>query len=105
LINLKHKRNRLKQEGGNLRYSIEELQHKKEDQIFERKSARIDPKGMTNHIVAFANADGGTLGIGIEDDGTITGIDNFTERINEIYRIPFLYTIHSGNDRKNRMYR
>ena len=88
-----------------MRYSIEELQHKKEDQIFERKSARIDPKGMTNHIVAFANADGGTLGIGIEDDGTITGIDNFTERINEIYRIPFLYTIHSGNDRKSRTHR
>lgn len=53
-------------------YTLEELYNKKEDQTFDRKSARKDPKGLSNHVVAFANADGGTLVIGIEDDSTVT---------------------------------
>lgn len=40
-----------------MKYSIEELCMKKEDQVFDRKSARKDAKGLSNHIVAFANAD------------------------------------------------
>lgn len=70
-------------------YSVEELRIKKEDQTYDRKSARKDPKGLSNHIVAFANADGGVLVIGIEDNGEITGIDDYTENINEILRVPF----------------
>lgn len=62
---------------------------KKEDQLYDRKSARKDPKGLSNHIVAFANADGGTLVIGIEDNGDITGIDDYTKNVNEILRVPF----------------
>ena len=72
-----------------MRYSVEELRTKKEDQIFDRKSARKEPKGLSNHIVAFANADGGTLVIGIEDNGEITGIDDYAEKVNEILRVPF----------------
>ena len=44
-----------------------------EDQHFDRKSARIQPKDILRHLVAFANAEGGHLVIGIEDDGEITG--------------------------------
>lgn len=62
-----------------MKYSIEELKSKKEDQLYDRKSARKDPKGLSNHIVAFANADGGTLVIGIEDNGDITGINDYTK--------------------------
>lgn len=51
-----------------MQYTVEELYTKKEDQTYDRKSARKDPKGLSNHIVAFANADGGTLVIGIEDN-------------------------------------
>ena len=65
-------------------YTLEELYNKKEDQTFDRKSARKDPKGLSNHIVAFANADGGTLVIGIEDDSTVTGIDGYQNNINDI---------------------
>lgn len=72
-----------------MKYSIEELKSKKEDQLYDRKSARKDPKGLSNHIVAFANADGGTLVIGIEDNGDITGIDDYTKNVNEILRVPF----------------
>ena len=45
----------------------------KENQYFDRKSARIKPNDAARHIVAFANSSGGKLVIGIEDNGEITG--------------------------------
>lgn len=47
----------------------------KENQFFDRKSARIKPNDAARHVVAFANASGGKLVIGIEDDGEVTGFD------------------------------
>lgn len=44
-----------------------------ESQYFDRKSARKDDKEIAKHISAFANAGGGKLVIGIEDDGEISG--------------------------------
>jgi ATP-dependent DNA helicase RecG len=44
-----------------------------EGQYFDRKSARIKPEDVVRHIIAFANASGGQLVIGIEDNGRITG--------------------------------
>lgn len=46
-----------------------------ENQFFDRKSARIKPNDAAKHVVAFANASGGKLVIGIEDDGEVTGFD------------------------------
>ncbi len=74
-----------------MQYTVEEFYTKKEDQTYDRKSARKDPKGLSNHIVAFANADGGTLVIGIEDDFTVTGIDGYQNNVNDILRVPFNY--------------
>lgn len=48
----------------------------KENQYFDRKSARIKPLEILKHLVAFSNSEGGQLVIGIEDDGTITGFKN-----------------------------
>lgn len=45
----------------------------KENQYFDRKSARKDDKEIAKHISAFANAAGGKLVVGIEDDGEVTG--------------------------------
>lgn len=45
----------------------------KENQYFDRKSARKDADEVAKHIIAFANFAGGKLVIGIEDDGEITG--------------------------------
>lgn len=45
----------------------------KESQYFDRKSARKDDREIAKHISAFANASGGKLVIGIEDDGGVTG--------------------------------
>lgn len=46
-----------------------------ENQYFDRKSARIKPLDILKHLVAFSNAEGGQLIIGIEDDGQITGFN------------------------------
>ena len=46
-------------------YEIQKFISEKEDQYFDRKSARIKPRDIIKHIVAFANADGGKLVIGI----------------------------------------
>lgn len=52
---------------------IERYTSETEGQYFDRKSARLKPKDVVKPIVAFANADGGKLVIGIEDDDTISG--------------------------------
>ena len=43
-----------------------------ENQYLERKSARVEPLDILKHLVAFANADGGSLVIGVEDNGEST---------------------------------
>ncbi|MBV7294745.1 putative DNA binding domain-containing protein [Corynebacterium sp. TAE3-ERU12] len=47
--------------------SLEELRTRPEDQWFERKSFRIEPKDLAKALVAFANTDGGIVVIGVED--------------------------------------
>lgn len=62
--------------------------HGKENQYFDRKSARKNPKDIIRHLVAFANAEGGELVIGIEDDGRITGFKyNDAHKIEEYKNI------------------
>lgn len=74
---------------------IEDLQFSTERQILDRKSARIKAIDLANPVVAMANSDGGFLAIGIEDDGTITGIDAYEKNINELIRVPFDFCIPS----------
>lgn len=70
--------------------TIEEVKQKDEKQVFDRKSIQIDPKSLAIPLVAFANADGGTIAIGITDKTrTIEGIDYETEKLNELLRVPF----------------
>lgn len=57
----------------NLYHDIKRLQTEKENIYFDRKSSRIEPKDIVRHIIGFANANGGTLAIGIEDKGELTG--------------------------------
>ena len=74
---------------------IQYLQYSIEKQIVDRKSARIAAKDFVIPVVAMANADGGYLVVGIEDDGTITGIDDHEKNINELLRVPFDYCVPS----------
>lgn len=73
--------------------TIEDMCFTTEKQEFDRKSARIDAAAIAIAIIAFANADGGLLAVGIEDDGRITGIDNYLSNINEILRAPFDFCV------------
>ncbi|MCI6760007.1 MAG: ATP-binding protein [Clostridiales bacterium] len=73
----------------NHRMTIAQICGALESPLFDRKSARIDAKTLAIHLIAFANADGGMIAVGVEDDGTITGIDGHAEHINELLRAPF----------------
>lgn len=77
--------------------NIENMQFTTELQTFDRKSARIDAKVLAITIIAMANADGGDIAIGIEDKGSITGIDGFEKNVNELLRAPFDYCVPSVN--------
>ena len=61
-----------------------------ENQFFDRKSARIKPLDILKHLVAFSNAEGGQLVIGIEDDGMITGFNYKGAHSIDEYRNIFL---------------
>ena len=66
--------------------TIQEIQSRKEDQTFDCKSIQIDPKALAIPIVAFANADGG----GVSDKTrTIEGVDQDTQKLNDLLRVPF----------------
>ena len=68
---------------------IQEIILHKEDQTFDCKSIQIDPKALAITIVAFANADGGTIAIGVSDKTRkIEGVDQHTEKLNELLRVP-----------------
>ena len=74
---------------------IEEIQKSTEFQVFDRKSARIDAKALAITIIAFANADGGMIALGVEDDGTLTGVDDKIDHVNELLRASFDYCVPS----------
>lgn len=69
--------------------TIQEIVTRKEDQTFDCKSIKIDPKALAVSIVAFANADGGVIAIGVSDKTReIEGVDQHTEKLNELLRAP-----------------
>lgn len=75
--------------------TIQEIQTCTEFQVFDRKSVRIDAKALAITIIAFANADGGKIALGVEDDGTLTGVDGREEHLNELLRVGFDYCVPS----------
>lgn len=75
--------------------NIHDLQFSTEKQIMDRKSARLAPRDFAIPVVAMANADGGYLAVGIEDDGAITGIDAYEKNVNDLLRVPFDFCVPS----------
>ncbi|WP_417118356.1 helix-turn-helix domain-containing protein [Olsenella phocaeensis] len=53
--------------------NIDVLCSSNENHYFDRKSARIKVRDLAKTVIAFANAAGGKLVVGIEDDGAVTG--------------------------------
>lgn len=54
-------------------WDLADLQYAPEGQFLDRKRASIAPQRVAQYLSAFANTLGGTLVLGVEDDGTITG--------------------------------
>ena len=70
--------------------NLHEIVTRKEDQTFDCKSIQVDPKALAVPIVAFANADGGTIAIGVSDKTRkIEGVDQYARKLNELLRVPF----------------
>ena len=69
--------------------TVQEIITHKENQTFDCKSIQIDPKTLAIPIVAFANADGGVISIGVSDKTRkIEGVGQHTEKLNELLRVP-----------------
>ena len=78
--------------------TIEDFKDRPEGQTFDCKSVKIEPKALAVPIVAMANADGGMLAIGISDKTRrIEGIDQHTDHVNELLKVPFSLCIPSVN--------
>ena len=54
-----------------------------EDQWFDRKSARVAPKDLADDLVAFANAEGGTIVVGLSN-GRIEDVGALPHKENEL---------------------
>lgn len=59
--------------------TIEKLQTMAEGQHYDRKSARLNERELARHISAMANASGGVIALGIEDNGSVSGVDAIRE--------------------------
>jgi ATP-dependent DNA helicase RecG len=77
---------------------LNELIPKYENQYIEFKSESIKAMSLAEEIVAFANSEGGEIWLGIEDDGSVSGVSkNYEEDIMNICRnncIPPLKTVY-----------
>jgi ATP-dependent DNA helicase RecG len=63
-----------------------------EDQWFDRKSARIAAKDLGPPLTAFANAEGGTVVVGLSK-GKVEGLKEFPSKINELRQAPIDFTV------------
>lgn len=59
---------------------LRNLNQEGESQYMDRKNIRIHPRDFAEILIAFANADGGWALVGIEDDGTVSGVDPEADR-------------------------
>ena len=93
---------------------IELLLQQKEDQLFDRKSKRVDFIHLCDEIIGFSNADGGVIVVGIDKDKAVTGVTDPEAKISEIRKAvmkyikpptsvemkPYLCKNHKGEDCK-----
>lgn len=70
--------------------TLDYIQSKDENMFFDRKSALVSVADLAKLISAFANAEGGTIAIGVnEKDKEIEGISFLgTTRINDLVSAP-----------------
>lgn len=64
----------------------------REDQWFERKSARVSARDLADDAIGFANAEGGIIVIGLSE-GTVEGIAAAANRVNEWRQASLDFTV------------
>lgn len=62
-----------------------------EDQWFDRKSARVEPRRLAESLVAFANADGGTVAVGLHN-GVVEGTRAWSDNLNGLRQAALDFT-------------
>lgn len=72
------------------RSRVEALTTQREDQWFERKGSRAQPRTLAEAMVGMANAEGGTLVVGISDNGVVEGLS--PEALNTLRKAPLDFT-------------
>lgn len=69
--------------------TIEDIQKLPEGQTFDCKSIQVSAKALAIPIVAMANADGGTVAVGVSDTNRrIEGIDQEVKHLNALLCVP-----------------
>lgn len=68
---------------------LEKYRYAIEGQHLDRKEAKIKEKDYLKHIVGFANAEGGTLVMGINDNGKVTGCKMYRKTKKSVERSIF----------------
>lgn len=63
-----------------------------EDQWFDRKSVQAEPRDLAPAVVAFANAEGGILVVGLHN-GKIQGTDAHKRKLNDFRQVPIDFTV------------
>lgn len=58
-----------------------------ESQWFERKGRNVSPEKLAVALVAMANAEGGTVVVGLEDDGEVTGFADAWAKANTLRNV------------------
>jgi len=64
-----------------------------ESQFVEFKRAAVEARHLAWDLVALANADGGTVLIGVEDDGQVSGIEGYQDNVDELLRAPYIHCV------------
>lgn len=64
-----------------------------ESQFVEFKRAAVEARHLAEDLVAMANADGGTVFIGVEDDGHVSGIEAYQDNVDEPLRAPYVHCV------------
>jgi ATP-dependent DNA helicase RecG len=57
-----------------------------EDQWFDRKSSRVAPRDLAPHVIAFGNAEGGTIAVGLHG-GRVEGTDHLARHRNGLVQV------------------
>ena len=68
--------------------TLDYLTKNAENLYFERKQGKVSNADLANEIAAMANANGGTIVVGVTDDGVISGFNELGEnRLNDVQKV------------------